>query len=225
MAPALTYNDAPQLAAVLNTHPDLDHMGGLLHVLRAFTVDQLFENGREGKASWGQQWREARRLHHSRPLARGDSLILGDPAHDLRMEILHPPRTEQDMWQGNDASVVARLTQHGRGLALFLGDAEQPVLHRLLENGDDLRAEVIVAPHHGSQNGFLKEFYAAVQPGLVVASCGFENRYGYPAPCLRAWCDATGVPLLYTGRHGAVRVTWPAQGEGFGAHAVTTGRP
>ena len=225
VAPALTYNDAPQLAAVLNTHPDLDHMGGLLHVLRAFTVDQLFENGREGKARWGQQWREARRLHHSRPLARGDSLILGDPAHDLRMEILHPPRTEQDMWQGNDASVVARLTQHGRGLALFLGDAEQPVLHRLLENGDDLRAEVIVAPHHGSQNGFLKEFYAAVQPGLVVASCGFENRYGYPAPCLRAWCAATGVPLLYTGRHGAVRVTWPAQGEGFGVHAVSTGRP
>ena len=120
---------------------------------------------------------------------------------------------------------VARLTQHGRGLALFLGDAEQPVLHRLLENGDDLRAEVIVAPHHGSQNGFLKEFYAAVQPGLVVASCGFENRYGYPAPCLRAWCAATGVPLLYTGRHGAVRVTWPAQGEGFGVHAVSTGRP
>ena len=225
VAPALTYNDGPRLAAVLNTHPDLDHMGGLLHVLRAFTVDHLFENGREGKAGWGQQWRQARQTHHSRPLARGDILVLGNPALDLRMEILHPPRTEQDMWQGNDASVVARLTQHGRGLALFLGDAEQAVLRRLLKNGDDLRAEVIVAPHHGSQNGFLKEFYAAVQPGLVVASCGFENRYGYPAPSLRAWCAAAGVPLLYTGRHGAVRVIWPAHGQGFGPHAVSTGRP
>ena len=225
VAPALTYNDSPQLSAVLSTHPDLDHMGGLLHVLRFFAVDQLFENGREGKASWGEQGRAARREHHSRPLVRGDILVLGDAANGLRMEILHPPRAEQYEWQGNDASVVARLTQHGRGLALFLGDAEQPVLQRLLENGDDLRAEVIVAPHHGSQNGFSKEFYAAVQPGLVVASCGFENRYGYPSPSLRAWCAAADVPLLYTGRHGAVRVVWPAQGQDYGQYAVSSGRP
>ena len=225
VAPALTYNDNPHLSAALNTHPDLDHMGGLLHVLRVFSVDQLFENGREGKASWGQQWREARKEHHSRPLVRGDVLVLGDAASDLRMEILHPPRDEQDTWQGNDASVVARLTQHGRGLALFLGDAERPVLHRLLENGDDLRAEVIVAPHHGSQNGFLKEFYDAVQPGLVVASCGFENRYGYPSPALRGWCTSAAIPLLYTGQNGAVRVVWPAQGQGHGQYKVQTERP
>ena len=61
--------------------------------------------------------------------------------------------------------------------------------------------------------------------GLVVASCGFENRYGYPSPNLRAWCAAAGVPLLYTGRHGAVRVVWPAQGQGYGQYAVSTGRP
>lgn len=225
VAPALTYNDTPQLAAVLNTHPDLDHMGGLLHVLRFFTVNHLFENGREGKAGWGQQWREARSAHHSRPLAGGDVLVLGNTANNLRMEILHPPRGEQDMWQGNDASVVARLVQHGRGLALFLGDAERPVLRRLLENGDDLRAEVIVAPHHGSQNGFSKEFYDAVQPGLVVASCGFENRYGYPAPGLRAWCADAGVPLLHTGNDGAVKVVWRSQGQGYGQYGVNTGRP
>ena len=225
VAPALTYNDTPQLAAVLNTHPDLDHMGGLLYVLRVFEVDQLFENGREGKASWGEQWRAVRKAYHSRSLARGDILVLGDAASDLRMEILHPPRSEQYEWQGNNASVVARLTLRGRGLALFLGDAEQLVLQRLLENGDDLRAEVIVAPHHGSQNGFSKEFYAAVQPGLVVASCGFENRYGYPSPNLRAWCAATGVPLLHTGRNGAVRVVWPAQDHGLGPYKVSTGRP
>ena len=225
VAPTLAYNDAPQLAAVLNTHPDLDHMGGLLHVLRVFHVDHLLENGREGKGSWGKLWRAARQEHHSRPLMRGDVLVLGDPAQNLRLEILHPPRDEQAAWQGNDASVVARLTSSGRGLAIFMGDAERPVLRRLLENGDDLRAEVIVAPHHGSATGFLKEFYAAVGPGLVVASCGFENRYGYPAQSLRAWCGAAGVPLLHTGRDGAVHIVWPASSDGFGPYRVTTGRP
>ena len=187
MAPALTYNDRPHLSAVLNSHPDLDHMGGLLYVLRAFSVEHLLDNGREGSGAPGRQWRALREALHSLPLARGDVLVLGDPALGLRLEILHPPRQEQAEWRANNASLVARLTCRGRGLALFLGDAERPVLRRLLENGDNLRAEVIVAPHHGSKTGFLKEFYGAVQPGLVVASCGFENRYGYPAQRLRAW--------------------------------------
>ena len=225
VAPALTYNDEPRLAAVLNTHPDLDHMGGLLHILRAFNVGHLLDNGREGKGSWGEHWRAARTAHHSRPLVRGDVLALGDPSLGLHLEILHPPQDEQDAWQGNDASVVARLTQHERGLALLLGDAERPVLRRLLDNGDDLRAEVVVAPHHGSATGFLPEFYAAVQPVVVAASCGFANRYGYPSHQLHAWCDAAGVPLLYTGRDGAVRVEWPARSDGFGPPAVHTMRP
>lgn len=111
----------------------------------------------------------------------------------------HPPQGEQDAWQGNDASVVARRTLAWAGLALFLGDAERPVLRRLLDNGDDRAAEIVVALHHGSATGFLPEFYAAVQPAVVAASCGFANRYGYPAQNLRAWCDAARVPLLYTG--------------------------
>ena len=121
--------------------------------------------------------------------------------------------------------MVARLTQHGRGLALFLGDAERPVLRRLRDNGDDLRAEVVVAPHHGSATGFLPEFYAAAQPDLVVASCGFENRYGYPSQPLRQWCAAANAPLHYTGRDGAVRIIWPALGDSFGVPAVQSARP
>ena len=225
VAPALTYNDAPHLAAILNTHPDLDHMGGLLHILRVFRVDHLLDNGREGKGSWGEQWRAARTAHNSRALVRGDVLILGKPSLGLRLEVLHPPLNEWDAWQGNDASVVARLTQHGRGLALFLGDAERPVLRRLIDNGDDLRAEVVVAPHHGSATGFLPEFYEAVHPGIVAASCGFENRYGYPSQPLRAWCDAAKVPLYFTGRDGAVRIIWPARGDSLGPPAVHSARP
>lgn len=225
VAPALAYNDAPRLAAILNTHPDLDHMGGLLHILRVFRVDHLLDNGREGKGSWGEQWRAARTVHHSRALARGDVLTLGKPSLGLRLEILHPPMNEWDAWQGNDASVVARLTQHGRGLALFLGDAERPVLRRLLDNGDDLRAEVVVAPHHGSATGFLPEFYAAARPGFVIASCGFENRYGYPSQPLREWCAAASAPLYYTGRDGAVRIIWPSRGDSLGPPAVHSARP
>lgn len=222
VGPALTYNDAPRLSAILNSHPDLDHMGGLLYVLQAFNVTRMLDNGREGGGAAGELWADMRAKHKSRPLVRGDVLAFGDPERDMRLEILHPPSGEKEEWQGNNASVVARLVCRGKGLALFMGDAERPVLRRLLENGDNLSAEILIAPHHGSATGFLRDFYAAVRPALVVASCGFENRYGYPAAELRTWLESTGVPLLYTGRDGAVRVTWPQSGNG--AFTVSTQR-
>ena len=47
VAPVLLYNDGPHLKVVLNSHPDLDHMGGLVHILRQFTVSAFFDNGRD----------------------------------------------------------------------------------------------------------------------------------------------------------------------------------
>lgn len=204
---ALTRNEAPRLAAVLNTHPDLDHMGGLLYVLHHFQVGYLLDNGRSGNGEAGKRWDNARLQFQARPLHRGDILMTDDPS--LRLEILHPPPDAFAAWQGNNASVVARLVCHGHGLALLTGDAEIPVLRTLLDHGDDLQADVLVAPHHGSRTGFLREFYEAVQPKLVVASCGLGNRYGFPAKILRSWHTATGIPLLSTARHGEIRITWP----------------
>lgn len=218
VAPVLLYNDSPRLTGVLNSHPDLDHMGGLVHILEHFNVSALFDNGQDGRgdSGWGALWAQARRQYNARPLARGDVLQLGDPARQLQLEILHPPRnalTEADSpWTGNNASLVARLTHKGRGLALIPGDAERRSLRHILDQGMDVRAEVLVLPHHGSDSSYLADFYKAVQPRVAVAACGFENRYGYPGKKVRAWLDKAGIPLLYTGRDGQVSVTWPGSG-------------
>ena len=218
VAPALLYNDAPRLAAVLNSHPDLDHMGGLVHILGHFRVNALFGNGQDGRANsaWGDLWAQTRRQHKARPLAQGDVLQLGDPAHQLQLEILHPPRSalteENSPWTGNNGSLVARLTHKGRGLALIPGDAERRTLRHLLDQGIDVRAEVLVLPHHGSDSSYLADFYRAVQPRVAVAACGFENRYGYPGKKVRAWLDKARIPLLFTGQDGQVSLTWPDSG-------------
>ncbi|WP_257243224.1 ComEC/Rec2 family competence protein [Desulfovibrio legallii] len=228
VTPALTTNDAPRLAAVCNSHPDVDHMGGLLHVLNVMDVPLLLDNGREHKGERGARWSAVRQECGARALADGDVLLLGDPALHLRLEILHPPRDAADaaaVYSGNDASVVARLTCGGRGLALFTGDAEKPVLRRLLRSGRDLRAQVLVAPHHGSDGSFLSAFYKAVQPQLVLAACGFENRYGYPGRRLRAWLQERNIPLLDTGRYGAVLVSWPRRGAAFAPPLAATAVP
>ena len=216
VGPVLTYNDAPRLAAVVNSHPDLDHLGGLFHPLEDFQVQALFHNGREAAGQRGPIWRELRQSLAGRVLAEGDVLIVGDPALGLRLEVLHPPRAANEeeavAWTGNEASLILRLTRHGRGLALFTGDAERRSLRRLLASGRDLRAQVLLAPHHGSDRSFLAAFYKAVQPELVLASCGFQNRYNYPGSRLRAWLARHGIPLLHTGESGQISVSWPWDG-------------
>ena len=221
VAPVLLYNDRPHLAAVLNSHPDLDHMGGLVHILRQFTVSAFFDNGRDSgdaRGGWAAIWAQTRRQYGAQPLAQGDVLQLGDPAHGLQLEILHPPRTDRntpgagtaarETWDGNNASLVARLTLYGQGLALIPGDAERRSLRHMLDQGLDLRAQVLVLPHHGSDSSYLPDLYEAVQPEVAVAACGFENRYGYPGKKVREWLDGAGIPLLFTGRDGQISLRW-----------------
>ncbi|MBQ3060801.1 MAG: ComEC/Rec2 family competence protein [Desulfovibrio sp.] len=214
VAPSLSYNRAPHLSAVCNSHPHQDHLGGLFHLLQFFTVAALYDNGHDAQGQQAETWRTLRQEKGARALAQGDSLILGQTMHGIKLEVLHPPRetSHSRKWRDNDASLVLRLTRHGKGLALFTGDAERPALLRLLASGQDLRAQILIAPHHGASGSFLPAFYKAVQPDLVLVSCGFQNRYNYPAKRLRQWLEKEGIPLLHTGQHGQIRITWPAEG-------------
>lgn len=210
IAPVLLYNAPPRLHAVISSHPDLDHLGGLPYILRRFDVERLFDNGRPARGALGEHWDKLRQERHCRALARGDRLPLGDPAHGLVLEVLHPPRNADARWRDNDASLVLRLTRHGHGLVLLPGDAEKTALRDLVASGQNLQADILVAPHHGAAGSFLPAFYEAVRPREVLASCGFMNRFRYPSRALRDWLDAHGIPLRRTDRDGQLTVRWPA---------------
>lgn len=209
--PLIGDNRKPELTAVVASHPDLDHAGGLPALLEAVSPPWLLHNGREGRGSFGERWHSARRPWESagraRVLSAGDVLPLGEPGLGLRLEVLWPPKDAEGL-SANDASLILRLTRHGRGLALLPGDAERPALRELLRSGRDLSADVLVLPHHGSTGSFLAALYRAVGPRLVLASCGFGNRYGYPARRVRSWFTERGIPVLDTARWGRLQVLW-----------------
>lgn len=214
VAPILLHNALPRLHSVISSHPDMDHCGGLVYLVRHFQVGRLYDNGRDSTNRYGRDWNTLRRTFPAQPLFQGDRLPLGDPALGLELEVLHPPReaVSTSRWKGNNASLVLRLVQHGHGLALLPGDAEIPVLKALLASGQDLRAEVLVAPHHGADSSFLPAFYDAVQPRQVLVSCGYLNRYGTPSPRLRHWLREQHIPLRITAHDGQLSVRWPGDG-------------
>ena len=214
LLPLLTCNARPGLDAIINSHPDIDHAGGIPPLLSAFPEALLLHNGRPANGQMEAIWQNTLQKGNDTPLYAGDILHLGDTEDGLALHVLHPPRPAPGayVWEGNSASLILRLVHNGHGLALFPGDADGAALRHLLASGRDVQADVLLAPHHGSDSSFLPEFLTAVRPRLVVASCGAFNRFGHPGKQLRQWLEEQHIPLLQTGRHGHVRVTWPLSG-------------
>lgn len=141
LSPVLTDNALPRLDAVINSHPDTDHLAGMLFILEEFRVAGYYGNG--DMASPSLFLREEKALQKRglarQTLAAGDVLPL---APGLWFEIVWPDSMEYGREtlgnpekgggeKRNNASLVMRLVWQGRGLALLCGDAEKPALREL----------------------------------------------------------------------------------------------
>ena len=213
VAPVLTDNRLPSLYAVINSHPDRDHLEGLLFLLEHFYLEHYFVNGDEPSPALAE--REERALSRGglqrEVLSAGDRLEL---APGLHIETVWPPGNASGKeWQGkekrNDKSLVLRLVWQGRGLALIPGDVGKNPLRSLAENAEpDLSAEVLLLPHHGSGNSLSPLFYSKVRPVLAVASCGTTSAWRYPAQSVRVALRDSGASVCSTAERGQVAVRW-----------------
>ncbi len=207
--PRVCFNRLPALDAVLMTHPDMDHLGGLFAVLEQLRVGTLLHNGEAPEGRHAARWQTLLHSHDSRRWYAGDSLELGD---GLTLEVLHPPRGCTR--EGNNASLVLRLTRSGEGLLLLTGDAERPAIKTMLATGADMRARVVVAPHHGADSAFFAALYDAAQPDIILVSCGRDGRWAYPGEKLRTYAEKHHIPLLTTSALGEIALHW-GRGEGW----------
>jgi len=101
-------------------------------------------------------------------------------------------------------SCVLKITS-AHGSALLTGDIEIPSERTLLKSqGEQLRADVLVAPHHGSRSSSSAEFLTAVSPRTAIFSIGYRNRFHHPNEAVWRRYEESGAQLLRTDRDGAV---------------------
>ena len=175
---------------VIFTHPDEDHIGGGDAVLRAFPVREIWTNGAaDANDSYDTLIRTADEKAVSvRCVAAGETAEVGD----VSLSVLSPLAGEAEA--DNEGGLVLMLSLGGKRI-LLAGDAGQSTEKKLLQRlaPDDLRADVLIAGHHGSNSASSAEFLAAVSPNEIVISCGAGNEYGHPdgraLKRMRAVCD------------------------------------
>jgi competence protein ComEC len=102
--------------------------------------------------------------HSPRLLVEGSGLSVGS---GVQVEVLWPP--ERGTFNSNNAGLVLRLTYAGRSV-LFPADIQEPAERELLKHPSRLRADVLIAPHHGSSEATTMEFVRAVAPKVIVCS-------------------------------------------------------
>ncbi|EGB14160.1 DNA internalization-related competence protein ComEC/Rec2 [Pseudodesulfovibrio mercurii] len=211
VGPSLTLGRAPRLDGIFLSHPDVDHSHGLPYLVERFRVGALYTNGMLPRGPTGERLDRALAGSGLAPvsLAAGDAVDLGS---GVRAAVLHPAEGFAGS-RANERSLVLRLERDGRSLALLPGDVESGGIRSMLAAGEDLRAEVLVLPHHGSRRSFDPAFYAAVGPRAVLCSNGFMNRYGFPDPDVLAAAEVVAGGRAYTtARDGRVVCAWNGPG-------------
>lgn len=193
--------------AVVETHPDADHMGGFLDVLERYKVGAFITPGIVKKNTLTDALdrgvdKEKALIYVAR---RGMVIDLGGGAH---LDVLYPD-VDVSGWENktNDGSIVMRLV-YGETEVLLTGDAAfETEDYLLVAASSTLSADILKVGHHGSKTSTSDNFIKAVHPQLAVVSAGEGNMYGHPAPEVLDRLQAAGVPLKRTDLLGTIICT------------------
>ena len=187
---------------VLASHADADHIDGLNDVLKNFTVRCALIARRPADdpefAKFSQTL--ARTNTHSETIASGDVIHFGD----VVVSVLWPPATDEK--STNNDSLVLRV-QYGERSILLTGDIEQATERALIASQQQLHADVIKVPHHGSKTSSTEGFVAATTPHLAIISVGRNSRFGHPHKEVVERWQSTGATVLTTGNSGTITIT------------------
>ena len=151
------------------SHRDSDHIGGAAAVLAqqpqadlmsSVDADNTIQGVRQAtRCVAGQYWRW----------------------DGVDFHVLHPSLADYDPPKKSNAMSCVLRISNGIHTALLVGDIEKAQEMRLVEEGAQLRADVLLVPHHGSKTSSSPEFLDVVKPKLALVQSGYRNRYGHPA--------------------------------------------
>ena len=193
--PYLRMRGIAGLDGLVISHSDTDHTGGALALLEGVDVGWLVSSLPDGHPAV----RAARR--HVR-CAAGQHWEWDGIAFDM----LHPlAASYDDAHQKANARSCTLRVSNGARTVLLAGDIEAPQEASLLERARDrLRADVLLAPHHGSGTSSTLAFLQTVHPGIAIFQVGWRNRYHHPKPEVYERYGALGVERLRTDLAGAL---------------------
>jgi competence protein ComEC len=193
VVPFLRQQQITRLNAVVASHDNLDHVGGMPSVLSVYPAKRRYSS--------------AGFYAGSEPCAAGASWQWDE----VRFSFLYPAPGNAGT-DNNDSCVLKIESRFGS--ALLTGDIEREAERRLLEKAKASMhgVDVLLVPHHGSRTSSTEEFIQSIDPALAIISAGYLNRFKHPHPQVVKRYAAHNVRLLNTADSGWIKINFDQQG-------------
>jgi len=168
------------LDLVILTHPEKDHIGGLVEVLERYEVDYILWNGVIRDIAEYKKWQKLVEKKKAKEVIAEKRKVA--KAGRVEINILYPFlsfENEEFFETSNDTSIVSKL-KFGSACFLFTGDITKTIERKLVNEEVDLNCEILKVAHHGSKYSSSYEFLNEVTPEVAVVQVG-DNSYGHPS--------------------------------------------
>ncbi|MDA8139618.1 MAG: DNA internalization-related competence protein ComEC/Rec2 [Desulfobacteraceae bacterium] len=213
LAPLLWRNKIRTIDLMILTHPNSDHLNGLLFIVKHFKVGRIWSNHEPEESQGYNQWLQTisqKNLLHE-PF---ESMVKKEVLGEVTFEILGPPQDfkslrPQEPWRDlNNDSLVTKVSWKEISF-LFTGDITAPAEADLLQRhtAQELQSTFLFVPHHGSKSSSTPNFLSAVQPREALISAGWKNRFHFPHPKVLHYLQDAGARLWRTDQCGAIQIT------------------
>ncbi|MDD1637194.1 MAG: MBL fold metallo-hydrolase, partial [Methylococcaceae bacterium] len=162
LLPFLRLEGSDKIDKLIISHGDNDHIGGAASLMRGIPTEQVLTSVPQQLSSYSPVMCEA-----------GQSWAWDK----VRFTILSPQHAVVS--ENNNSCVLKIQSEHGT--VLLTGDIEALAESWLIETyGNNIKANVLIAPHHGSKTSSTPKFLQAVQPEYVLIPAGYRNQFGHP---------------------------------------------
>ncbi|WP_175561514.1 DNA internalization-related competence protein ComEC/Rec2 [Vibrio aerogenes] len=186
--PVLHHRGVDQLDGLILSHMDNDHAGGR----------KWIEN------NWHPLWkRSSQLLKNYLPCIQGESWDW----QGLQFDVLWPPSQVKRAY--NEHSCVIRVFDKVHHYSVMLtGDMTAENERQIRRHFPDLKSDILMVPHHGSQTSSTRQFIIQVHPQVAIASTGKSNPWHLPNARVRQRYDSLDIPWIDTGEAGQIRLTF-----------------
>ncbi len=203
VVPYLRRKGINKINLLILTHPHLDHLEGLLPVIREFKVDVVLDSGLACDSSEYREFislilKKGITYHKARA---GDNFIF---SNNLEIFLLNP-LYDSDFYNDSDfnnASIVVKLFYKNADF-LFTGDIEESTEKKLLVWENILQADILKVGHHGSSTSDNLEFLDRVDPSIAIITVG-KNPFGHPSQKIIKRLEDRNIQIYRTDEDGTI---------------------
>ena len=216
VAPLLWRKKIRTVDALILSHPNSDHLNGLIYIASYFHVKKIWTNS-EARNTRGYQ--DLMRVIATKKIALPafEDTQLNHRINGVELEFLYPPRDflkrrETEKWRNlNNNSLVVKISMQTTSF-LFPGDIMAAAEKELVGiAGRNLNSTVLIAPHHGSRSSSSTDFLKQVNPEVVVISSGHQGRFKLPHPRILKKYEHLGYSIFRTDINGAIAMSTDGQ--------------